>query len=137
MMPGASSTPHPAAAVIAAAVDASASCPVSLRTAAVLILTRLIIIPATLLALYAAAKGTHMPLLAPDAGGGDVVLHLVILVQCFTPSAQTILVLNQVAGNAPAGKAVSLLFLALYPCSLLTMTPWLALSLGLASEGLT
>ena len=130
-----SATSTPVAAVAVATVDASASCHVSLRTAAVLILTRLVIIPATLLALFAAAKATRMPVLAPPPDGGDVVLHLVILVQCFTPSAQTILVLNQVAGNAPAGKAVSLLFLAMYPLSLLTMTPWLALSLGLAAGG--
>ena len=69
-----------------------------------------------------------MPALASD----DPVLTLVILLQAAMPSAQTMLIVASNVGNEGLGKALSLLYVVLYPAAVLLLVPWLMLAMALA-----
>ncbi len=69
-----------------------------------------------------------MPVLAST----DPMLTLVILLQAAMPSAQTLLVVASNCGNEGVGRALSLLFLLMYPLAALSLIPWIVVALAWA-----
>ncbi|KAA0158345.1 hypothetical protein FNF31_05030 [Cafeteria roenbergensis] len=108
---------------------------------ALVLAVRLVIAPAVSFGLYAAAMALKVPLLVPPGGsmaspeaaaaGTDPIIFVVALVQACTPSAQFALVITQQAGLSRAAESLSLLYLVMYPLSLLTMPAWITLALSL------
>lgn len=105
--------------------------PVSVRTGAALILTRLVLSPAILFVLFVVAEALHIPVLAPGRGAQDDVLRLVVLVEAAVPSAQSVLLLCQTVGNVRAAKDVSLIFVFMYPLSLISLTVFLTAAINI------
>lgn len=108
-----------------AAVDVRAT----LRLGALLLAARLVVCPALLFGLFAACVAGAVPVLAPAPG--DSVLALLILVEACAPSAQSVLLLCQMTGQARAAKSLSVVFLAMYPASLVTMTVWISVAMAM------
>jgi predicted permease len=100
----------------------------SVHTTAVLIAARLLLCPALCFALFYAAQSWGVPVLACS----DPMLTIVVLLQAAMPSAQTLLVVASNVGNEGVGRALSLVFLIMYPCACLALIPWIALALRLA-----
>ena len=109
-------------AAIASAPPNDEQPPISVRSAAALIVSRLVLSPLILFLLFVAAEAAHIPLIAPGAGLQDSVLRLVVLVEAAAPSAQSVLLLCQTTGNVRAAKDLSLVYVAMYPLSLVSMT---------------
>ena len=100
----------------------------SLRTTAVLVVARLLLCPAVSFALFYAARAWRVPVLACS----DPVLSLTVLLQSAMPSAQTLLIVSSNVGNDRVGKALSLVFLVMYPLATLCLMPWLMLAMAWA-----
>jgi hypothetical protein len=90
------------------------------------VVTRLVICPIVLFSLFAAAEALQLPVLASSQ---DPVLRLLVLLESCSPSGQSVLLLCQLHGNTRAAKDLSLLYVAMYPLSLLTMTVALAVAM--------
>jgi hypothetical protein len=103
---------------------------VSLRTAVALICGRLVLSPIILYALFALAEAARIPFLAPGPGAQDAILRLVVLVESAAPSAQSVLLLCTATGNTRAAKDLSLIYIAMYPLSLITQTVGLAVAMA-------
>ncbi|RYG43512.1 hypothetical protein EON68_00290 [archaeon] len=99
---------------------------VSMRTAVGMILVRLVICPALLMAIF--VLGQTLGLVSRTS---DPVLRLVVLVQSAAPSAQSVLLLCQLTGNTRAAKEMSMYYTMLYPASLLTLTIALVVSMAI------
>lgn len=107
------------------AVDVQAT----LRLGALLLAARLVVCPALLFGLFAACVAGAVPVLAPAPG--DSVLALLVLVEACAPSAQSVLLLCQMTGQARAAKSLSIVFLVMYPASLITMTVWISVAMAM------
>lgn len=101
----------------------------ALRMGLLLIFTRLLICPALLFGLFALCRAGAVPVLAPS--NGDAVLSLLVLVEACAPSAQSVLLLCQMTGQVRAAKTLSIVFLVMYPVSLITMTFWISVAMAL------
>ena len=131
-----SSTGSTAASAVAESSDgaqltAATDAPISVKTAVALIITRLVVCPAVLFLLFVAAETARMPgLYLPSSPQNDVI-RLVILVEAASPSAQSVLLLCQTTGDVRSAKDLGLLFVLMYPLSLLTMIVWLSAALSI------
>jgi hypothetical protein len=94
-----------------------------------------VLCPAVLFGLFIAAEALRVPVLAPGAGAQDDVLRLLVLVEALSPSGQSILLLCQTTGHRRAAADLSLLYLLMYPLSLLTMTVGLAAAMAVVFGG--
>lgn len=107
----------------------AAGASISMRTAMLLVVTRLVLCPAILITLFLIASRSGIRWLGASAAN-DPILRLLIVVEAASPSAQSVLLLCQLTSNAQAAKDLSLVYVAMYPLSLLTMT--VALSVGMS-----
>ena len=126
-------SPSPAAVTVAdpaAATAAEAEVPLHLdaRTTLTILVARLVVAPAISFGLFALAQ--RVPAFASD----DAVLSLVVLVQAAMPSAQTALVVLSNVDDARAAKALSLLYIVMYPVACVALIPWLMLALKLTGK---
>lgn len=106
-----------------------------------IIALRLVFAPAASFGLFALAQWARIPLLVPPGGSmnspeaaassADALIWVIALLQSCTPSAQFALVVTQKAGLSKAAEALSLLYLLMYPLSLLTMPCWIILALSM------
>jgi predicted permease len=78
--------------------------------------------------LFYAAQSWQVPVLACS----DPMLILTVLLQAAMPSAQTLLIVANNVGNDKVGKALSLLFIVMYPAATVCLLPWLMLALAWA-----
>jgi predicted permease len=100
----------------------------SLRTTAFLIASRLILCPAVSFTLFYLAQAWRVPVLLSN----DPMLTLTVLLQAAMPSAQTLLIVSSNVGNDKVGRALSLLFIVMYPLTTVTLLPWLMLAMDWA-----
>ena len=98
------------------------------RATALLVASRLLLCPAASFALFYAARAWRVPVLACT----DPVLTLTVLMQAAMPSAQTLLIVASNVGNDKVGRALSLLFIVMYPLATLCLLPWLMLAMSWA-----
>jgi hypothetical protein len=106
-----------------------------------IIVLRLVLAPAASFGLYALFQYAKVPLLVPPGGSmaapeavearADALIWIIALLQSCTPSAQFALVVTQKAGLTKAAETLSLLYLIMYPLSLLTMPGWIILALSM------
>lgn len=100
----------------------------SLRTTAFLIASRLIFCPAVSFTLFFLAQTWRVPVLLCD----DPMLTLTVLLQAAMPSAQTLLIVSSNVGNEKVGRALSLLFIVMYPVATVCLLPWLMIAMDWA-----
>jgi predicted permease len=105
--------------------------PLSLRTGIALILARLVVCPAILFLLMMAAEGMRLPLIGGDPATTDPVLRLLILVESCVPAGQSVLLLCQMNGNIRAAKDLSIVYVIMYPLSLISMTVALSIAMSI------
>jgi predicted permease len=103
--------------------------PLNFATAGLLIFLRLIVCPAVLFGLFLAAEAARVPVLAPGPGVADNVLRLVVLVQASVPSAQSVLLLCESVQNVRASKELSLIYIAMYGLSVITLACWVTVGM--------
>ena len=122
-------TPVPQAAVTAAPPSAEAAAGASFfspHTMLVLIGCKLLLIPALNFALFFLLVVSWK---VPFLTSSDPVATLVVLLQAIMPTAQTLLIVASHVGNDRALKALSLLFIVLYPLATVALIPWLMVAI--------
>jgi len=100
----------------------------SFHTTSCLLLSRLVLVPAINFLFFKLAQDAQMPMLTSS----DPVLTLVILLQACMPSAQTLLIVTSNLKDERGSKALSFLFIVMYPLSCVTLLPWLMAAISMS-----